>query len=97
MSLFLIKSSPHILKSSSQDFVASYLRDLRFATWIGLSDILLENEYAWSDGVSPVLYTNWDENEPNNVGGAVSTAHVKPHAGSSAAHVSRPYHPHLFA
>lgn len=52
------------------DFVASYLRDLRFATWIGLSDILLENEYAWSDGVSPVLYTNWNNNEPNNVGGA---------------------------
>lgn len=37
----------------------------------------MENEYAWSDGVSPVLYTNWNENEPNNVGGAVSTAHFK--------------------
>lgn len=93
MSLSPIKSSPHTLKSSFLDFVASYLRDLRFPTWIGLSDILLENQYAWSDGVSPVLYTNWNTNEPNNVGGAVSTARVKPRAGSSAAHASRPLSP----
>uniref|UniRef100_A0A3Q3B1T1 C-type lectin domain-containing protein n=1 Tax=Kryptolebias marmoratus TaxID=37003 RepID=A0A3Q3B1T1_KRYMA len=55
---------------ASPDFVASYLRDLRFPTWIGLSDQLSENQYAWSDN-SPVLYTNWNENEPNNAGGAV--------------------------
>uniref|UniRef100_A0A3B3BI47 C-type lectin domain-containing protein n=1 Tax=Oryzias melastigma TaxID=30732 RepID=A0A3B3BI47_ORYME len=48
------------------DFVASYLKDLEHAAWIGLSDLLAENQYAWSDGVSPVLYTNWDTNEPNN-------------------------------
>uniref|UniRef100_A0A3Q3G092 C-type lectin domain-containing protein n=1 Tax=Kryptolebias marmoratus TaxID=37003 RepID=A0A3Q3G092_KRYMA len=54
---------------ASPDFVASYLRDLRFPTWIGLSDQLSENQYAWSDN-SPVLYTNWNENEPNNAGGA---------------------------
>ncbi|XP_068430349.1 uncharacterized protein [Clinocottus analis] len=52
------------------DFVSSYLRDLELPTWIGLSDLLLENQYAWSDGVSPVLYTNWNEKEPNNAGGA---------------------------
>ncbi|RVE65935.1 hypothetical protein OJAV_G00121150 [Oryzias javanicus] len=52
------------------DFVASYLKDLEHAAWIGLSDLLAENQYAWSDGVSPVLYTHWDTNEPNNVGGA---------------------------
>ncbi|XP_071751059.2 uncharacterized protein LOC139908314 [Centroberyx gerrardi] len=51
------------------DFVSSYLRDLELPTWIGLSDILVENQYAWSDGVSPVLYTNWNSKEPNNVGG----------------------------
>ncbi|GLD55464.1 macrophage mannose receptor 1-like protein [Lates japonicus] len=39
-------------------------------TWIGLSDLLVENQYAWSDGVSPVLYTNWNDKEPNNAGGA---------------------------
>ncbi|XP_055010163.1 macrophage mannose receptor 1 [Boleophthalmus pectinirostris] len=52
------------------DFVSSYLRDLQHPTWIGLSDLLVENQYAWSDGVSPVLYTNWNEKEPNNAGGA---------------------------
>ncbi|CAL9682123.1 unnamed protein product [Knipowitschia caucasica] len=52
------------------DFVSSYLRDLRRPTWIGLSDLLVENQYAWSDGVSPVLYTNWNDKEPNNAGGA---------------------------
>ncbi|XP_076014518.1 uncharacterized protein LOC143007034 [Genypterus blacodes] len=52
------------------DFVSSYLRDLEFPTWIGLSDRLVENEYTWSDGFSPVLYTNWNTNEPNNGGGA---------------------------
>ncbi|KAK5617685.1 hypothetical protein CRENBAI_001663 [Crenichthys baileyi] len=52
------------------DFVASYLKDLELPTWIGLSDLLVENQYAWSDGFSPVLYTNWNEHEPNNAGGA---------------------------
>ncbi|XP_023264465.1 macrophage mannose receptor 1-like [Seriola lalandi dorsalis] len=51
------------------DFVSSYLRDLELPTWIGLSDLLVENQYAWSDGVSPVLYTNWNDKEPNNAGG----------------------------
>uniref|UniRef100_A0A8C5G772 C-type lectin domain-containing protein n=1 Tax=Gouania willdenowi TaxID=441366 RepID=A0A8C5G772_GOUWI len=39
-------------------------------TWIGLSDLLVENQYAWSDGVSPVLFTNWNDKEPNNAGGS---------------------------
>ncbi|XP_023136670.3 macrophage mannose receptor 1 [Amphiprion ocellaris] len=51
------------------DFVTSYLKDLYYPAWIGLSDLLLENQYAWSDGVSPVKYTNWNEMEPNNHGG----------------------------
>uniref|UniRef100_A0A3Q3IRJ0 C-type lectin domain-containing protein n=1 Tax=Monopterus albus TaxID=43700 RepID=A0A3Q3IRJ0_MONAL len=44
-------------------------KELHYPTWIGLSDLVEENQYAWSDGVSPVLYTNWNENEPNNAGG----------------------------
>ncbi|KAM8872531.1 uncharacterized protein ACB058_004460 isoform 1-T1 [Synchiropus picturatus] len=52
------------------DFVSSYLRDLELPTWIGLSDLLVENQYAWCDGVSPVRFTNWNEKEPNNAGGA---------------------------
>ncbi|KAM6975835.1 uncharacterized protein LKV04_015092 [Tautogolabrus adspersus] len=60
------------------DFVSSYLRDLELPTWIGMSDLLVENQYAWSDGVSPVLYTNWNDKEPNNAGGTehcVALAH----------------------
>lgn len=57
--------------SSPLDFVSSYLKDLELPTWIGLSDLLVENQYAWSDGVSAVLYTNWNDKEPNNAGGAV--------------------------
>ena len=65
---FAVLSS--LLSSLLPDFVSSYLRDLRFPSWIGMSDLLLENQFAWSDG-SPVLYTNWNLNEPNNAGGAV--------------------------
>uniref|UniRef100_A0A8D3CUK6 C-type lectin domain-containing protein n=1 Tax=Scophthalmus maximus TaxID=52904 RepID=A0A8D3CUK6_SCOMX len=54
------------------NFVSSYLRDLELPTWIGLSDLLSENQYAWSDGVSPVRYTNWNDKEPNNDEGCVS-------------------------
>lgn len=53
--------------------MSSYLRDLVPPTWIGLSDLLAENQYAWSDGVSPVRYTNWNDKEPNNAGGTVRT------------------------
>lgn len=60
-----------IVKFWFLDFVASYLKDLQRPTWIGLSDLLVENQYAWSDGVSPVRYTNWNEKEPNNAGGTV--------------------------
>uniref|UniRef100_A0A671PT09 C-type lectin domain-containing protein n=1 Tax=Sinocyclocheilus anshuiensis TaxID=1608454 RepID=A0A671PT09_9TELE len=47
----------------SPDFVASYLRDLVVPVWIGLSDRLHEGKFAWSDGVSPVLYTNWADKD----------------------------------
>lgn len=51
--------------------MASYLRDLVVPVWIGLSDTLHEGKFAWSDGVSPVLYTNWADKEPNNADGQV--------------------------
>lgn len=69
-------SSDTDIFSSSADFVSSYLRDLQHSTWIGLSDLLVENQYAWSDGVSPVLYTNWNDKEPNNADGVVRIFHL---------------------
>uniref|UniRef100_A0A672FCS0 C-type lectin domain-containing protein n=1 Tax=Salarias fasciatus TaxID=181472 RepID=A0A672FCS0_SALFA len=52
----------------SQDennFVTSYLKDLQHQTWIGLSDLLVENQY-WSDGW-PVFFTQWGPGEPSNL------------------------------
>ncbi|KAL2099694.1 hypothetical protein ACEWY4_004088 [Coilia grayii] len=47
------------------EFLASYLRDMKLPVWIGLSDQLHEGAFAWSDG-SSVRYTNWANKEPNN-------------------------------
>ena len=33
--------------------------------WIGFNDMLSQMRFMWSDG-SPIHYTNWAENEPNN-------------------------------
>ncbi|XP_072304766.1 macrophage mannose receptor 1-like [Eucyclogobius newberryi] len=52
------------------DYVSNFSMDFALPIWIGLSDLLVENQYAWSDRVSPVLYTNWNDEEPNNAGGA---------------------------
>ncbi|XP_066502466.1 lymphocyte antigen 75, partial [Hoplias malabaricus] len=54
---------------NENDFVASYLRHMVHPVWIGLSDTLHEGKFAWSDGHSPVLFTNWADKEPNNNNG----------------------------
>lgn len=54
---------------SFTDFVSSYLRDLMLPTWIGLADLLAENQYAWTDRVSPLL---------NNAGGTVRVLQLCP-------------------
>uniref|UniRef100_A0A3B3YY46 C-type lectin domain-containing protein n=1 Tax=Poecilia mexicana TaxID=48701 RepID=A0A3B3YY46_9TELE len=45
----------------------NYLKDLELPTWIGLSDLLVENHsYMWTDGW-PVFFTQWGPGEPSNV------------------------------
>jgi len=48
-------------------FIADYLKasGLTSPIYIGLSDIIEESRFEWTDG-SPVTYTNWDDGEPNN-------------------------------
>ncbi len=44
--------------------------------WIGLNDAAVEGVFAWADG-SPVGYTNWDLNEPNNGAGGEDYANMR--------------------
>ncbi len=37
-------------------------------TWIGHNDLLEEGAWVWLDGI-PIVYSHWDEGEPNDGGG----------------------------
>ncbi|KAJ8045581.1 Low affinity immunoglobulin epsilon Fc receptor [Holothuria leucospilota] len=45
------------------------------AIWIGLNDIEEEGNFVWTDG-SPVNFTNFNKNEPNNVNGVEHCIHL---------------------
>lgn len=49
----------HFLTAGSENFLTNF--------WIGLSDLRLSQTFEWVDG-SEVLFTNWNDNEPNNFG-----------------------------
>ena len=55
----------NLLKNKSAFLLPFSARTDRSQYWIGLNDILTQMDFMWSDG-SPVRYTNWAENEPNN-------------------------------
>ena len=44
--------------------------------WIGLSDQVKEGEWIWTDGSLLVNYTNWVNNNPNNLGGKQHCGHI---------------------
>lgn len=56
-----------IVDENEQNFVFSQLPGEidRSQYWIGFNDMLSQMKFMWSDG-SPIHYTNWAENEPNN-------------------------------
>ncbi|MBM4110082.1 MAG: hypothetical protein FJ254_01830 [Phycisphaerae bacterium] len=37
--------------------------------WIGFNDVQVEGQFEWTDGTPP-SFTNWNQGEPNNSGGA---------------------------
>jgi hypothetical protein len=43
--------------------------------WIGLHRTKLSGPFAWVTG-APLTYTNWNQGEPNNVGGAENCVHM---------------------
>ncbi|XP_077865806.1 uncharacterized protein LOC102803968 [Saccoglossus kowalevskii] len=37
--------------------------------WIGITDLLVSDTFAYDSSNSPIVYENWDANEPNNENG----------------------------
>lgn len=48
--------------------------------WIGLTDFLNEGTFSWVDG-SPVSYTNWRSNAPNNGNNNQHCTQIRPNDG----------------
>ncbi len=59
-----------ITSAAEQAFiVANFLvgANDRLPVWLGINDVATEGTFVWTTG-EPVTYTNWDNNEPNNLG-----------------------------
>lgn len=48
----------------------------QIAYWIGLSDQREEGTWEWTDGSLLGNYTNWENNNPNNLNGNQNCAHI---------------------
>ncbi|XP_046543699.1 uncharacterized protein LOC124253889 [Haliotis rubra] len=54
-----------INSQDQQDFLYSLMTEAKDDMWIGLNDVQENMFYEWSNQ-RPVMYTNWDTNEPSN-------------------------------
>uniref|UniRef100_A0A8C2WF37 C-type lectin domain-containing protein n=1 Tax=Cyclopterus lumpus TaxID=8103 RepID=A0A8C2WF37_CYCLU len=76
------KASLVSIHSGDEQAYVNTMVDLELPTWIGLSDILLENHsYSWTDGW-PVFFTQWGPGEPSNI----------KDEGCVSVHASRAFH-----
>lgn len=57
-----------IVNTADRYAVAKSLAGTRDA-WIGLSDQAVEMQFRWIDNATPLVFTAWDPNEPNNSAG----------------------------
>lgn len=63
---------PSIHSAKEQEFLYTFWKSVRgeneHSLWIGLNDLRRDRDFDWVDA-SPVDYTNWAPNEPNNYEG----------------------------
>ena len=55
-----------IESKAETEFIDATFLSTRMKMWIGLNDIVNEDDWKWSDGSSLEGYTNWGDKEPNN-------------------------------
>ena len=58
-----------IASRQENDYVAGLIGSRHTNIWIGYNDRETEGTWAWSDGSSTKMYTNWIPGNPNNANG----------------------------
>nr|XP_002120905.3 macrophage mannose receptor 1 isoform X2 [Ciona intestinalis] len=57
-----------ITSPKEQAWIAGRINVVTTVMWLGMSDITVEGNWAWSDGY-PLVYLNWRAGQPNSYGG----------------------------
>ena len=68
-----------VRSQTEQDWIVAQFEPVSISQhgfWIGLNDELVEGQFVWSSG-EPVVYTNWQPGEPNNMLGVEDWAHME--------------------